>query len=207
MNWAPNVAVSDLSLVRGWRTLVSDLSFDVEAGGGLALRGPNGSGKTTLLRALAGLHTPRSGQIAITMTDGSAKETEDAASLIGFLGHLDAIKPGQAVREQLLFWASLAGDTISLPDSALQLVGLTRQADLPGGVLSAGQRRRLALARLIVSQRPVWLLDEPAAPLDADGRAMLGRLLDDHRARGGIVITAVHDTPPGAAMDMLELAS
>jgi heme exporter protein A len=207
VSWAPQVAVSDLSLVRGWRTLVNGLSFGVEAGGGLALRGPNGSGKTTLLRALAGLHTPRSGQIAITINDGSTKEIEDASSLIGFLGHLDAIKPGQPVREQLLFWASLAGDTRALPDSALQLVGLTRQADLPGGVLSAGQRRRLALARLVVSRRPIWLLDEPAAPLDADGRAMLGRLLDDHRARGGIVITAVHDTPPGAAMDTLELAS
>jgi heme exporter protein A len=193
--------------VRGWRTLVTGLTFKVAPGAGLALRGPNGSGKTTLLRALAGLHEPQSGSIAVTSSSGSQTDADERGALIGFLGHLDGIKPGQTVAAQLGFWARVCGGDQSAVDAALSQVGLTRQADLPGGVLSAGQRRRLALARLLIMNRPIWLLDEPAAPLDASGRAMLGGLLDAHRAKGGIVITAVHDTPPGAPMKSLELTS
>jgi heme exporter protein A len=197
-----DVAVRDLELARGWRTLVAGLSFDLAPGAGLALRGPNGSGKTTVLRALAGLHEPRGGTVRI----GASTDEDDRGQLVGFLGHLDAIKPAQPVMAQLKFWAALAGSRDDVADT-LKTVGLLRQAALPGGVLSAGQRRRFALARLLVADRPVWLLDEPAAPLDAAGRDMLGGLLDCHRDRGGIVITAVHDTPPGAPMETLELGA
>ncbi|MCU0882151.1 MAG: heme ABC exporter ATP-binding protein CcmA [Hyphomonadaceae bacterium] len=196
------MSVADLTLVRGWRTLVAGLTFDVAPGAGLALRGPNGSGKTTLLRALAGLHEPRAGTVRIS----GGRAADDLGQHVGFVSHLDAIKPGQPVAAQLGFWAALAGSAAAMPET-LDLVGLRRQADLPGGVLSAGQRRRFALARLLLLDRPVWLLDEPAAPLDSAGRDILGGLLDRHRARGGIVITAVHDRPPGGAMDTLDLAA
>jgi heme exporter protein A len=192
--------VRDLCLVRGWRILVDGLSFDVAPGQAIALRGPNGSGKTTLLRALAGLHVPRTGTIkASGTTDG-----EDIGRHVGYLGHQDAVKPGQSVRAQLAFWAAVGGSGWPI-DPVLQGVGLARQADLPGSALSAGQRRRFSLARLQVLCRPIWLLDEPAAPLDREGRDLLDGLIEDHRATGGIVIVAVHGEAPTGNMRDLDL--
>jgi heme exporter protein A len=197
-----DVSVQSVTLARGSRTLVRDLSFEVAPGEAVELRGPNGSGKTTLLRALAGLHAPRAGTIAIGGEAGEAR-----ADRLHLLGHLDAIKAADPVRRQLAFAADLYGADRGGIAGAVDRLGLARLLDLPGASLSAGQRRRLALARLLVAPRPVWLLDEPAAPLDAAGRTLLGEIIDAHRATGGIVIAAVHDALPGAQARKLELGA
>jgi heme exporter protein A len=199
-----SLSARSIKLQRGHRILVKDLSFKVDCGSGLMLRGANGSGKTTLLRALAGLHQVAGGQIewtSATLKDPDAEPHQ----LISYLGHLDAIKPGLTVKNQLRFWADLDGKDLVHVSDALNSVGLLRQADLAGGVLSAGQRRRLALARVLIQARPAWLLDEPAAPLDDEGRTLLGRLLDAHRQRGGLFIAAVHDQVPGSSVDCIWL--
>ena len=188
-----SVNVHDVSLQRGHRRLISGFHLNVTAGEGVTLRGPNGSGKTTLLRAIAGFHEPRSGEI--TGTDAG----DDGVPMVSFLGHQDPIKAGERLRDQFVFWADLAGRRPERLNLVADQTGLTRQLDLQGGVLSAGQRRRASLARLLLEDRPIWLLDEPAAPLDTQGRAILGALLDAHRASGGLFIAAVHDDLPGAA--------
>jgi heme exporter protein A len=178
-----------ITLQRGQRVLLQDFSLSLSAGDGICIRGANGSGKTTLLRALAGLHEPRTGRII-------RNEDDDGPAQISFLGHQDPIKAGQTVLKQLRFWASVSGnDGTDLADIARHL-GITRQLDLQGGVLSAGQRKRTALARLLIEDRVVWLLDEPAAPLDVEGREILGMVLDEHRMRGGSFVAAVHDELP-----------
>jgi heme exporter protein A len=193
-----SLTVQAIKLQRGHRVLVQDLNFAVAAGQGLMLRGANGSGKTTLLRALAGLHQPAGGSIEWRgpWVDNPDMEVHQN---ISYLGHLDAIKPGLSVASQLRFWADLDGIDPRRIDEALHQVGLTRQADLVGGVLSAGQRRRLALGRILIQARPIWLLDEPAAPLDREGRSLLGTLLDAHLAQGGLFVAAVHDVLPGTS--------
>lgn len=188
-----SVSLSGLCLQRGHRRLITGFDLEVAAGDGVTLRGPNGSGKTTLLRAIAGLHEPKSGTIIGTQPN------EDGSSLISFLGHQDPIKAGEKLCDQFAFWADLAGVAHKRLDAIAQQTGLVRQLDLQGGVLSAGQRRRASLARLLLEERPIWLLDEPAAPLDTDGRAVLGAILDAHRATGGLFIAAVHDDLPGEA--------
>lgn len=198
---ATRVRVEAVALRRGRRRLVDGLSFTLEPGEGLAIHGPNGSGKSTLLRALAGLHEPDDGSICVEASD----TREDPASLIAYLGHLDAVKAGQSAGGQLAFWAALSGQPASAAVDAASRMGLSGQLGLPGAVLSAGQRRRLALCRLLIGQRPIWLLDEPAAPLDGEGRALLGALLDAHRADGGIIVAAVHDTLPGSPARRLDL--
>ena len=166
--------------------------------------GPNGSGKTTLLRALAGLHTPVGGRII--WTGLGPQHHEEGAPFVSFQGHQDPIKAGEPVARQLHFWADLTGGARGRLTEIVARVGLERQIDLPAGVLSAGQRRRASLARLIMEDRPVWLLDEPSAPLDTTGRALLGDLLGGHVARGGLIIAATHDLLPGPAVHNVELA-
>jgi heme exporter protein A len=187
---AMTLSAHALTLQRGHRVLVQGFDLSLKPGDGFCLRGANGSGKTTLLRALAGLHEAKAGEI-------KGHHQDDGPCQISFLGHQDPIKAGQSVRTQLLFWATLAGrDTKQISDIAKQ-VGIFAQLDLQGGVISAGQRRRLSLARLLIEDRPIWLLDEPAAPLDSGGRDLLGQLLDRHRAQGGLFVAAVHDDLPG----------
>ena len=175
-----------LAAIRGGRTLFRDLSFAAAGGEALLVSGPNGSGKTTLLRLLAGLLSPSAGRIILAGSEDPVSET------VHFIGHLDALKGALTAGENLAFHKSLfagAGETV---EAALSRVGLRALASLPAQVLSAGQRRRAALARLLVSHRPIWLLDEPANALDIAGQKLLATLMQEHRGRGGIVVAATH---------------
>jgi len=176
-----------LTVARGGRPILDGVSLAVEEGGALAVVGPNGAGKSTLLRTLAGLLKPLSGSVKLEGDEEDAPVRER----MHLLGHLDAVKAGLSVERNLAFARNVLGGEGDLPE-ALARVGLGAIADLPGGALSAGQRRRLALARLIAAPRPVWLLDEPTAALDAAGQVLLATLVAEHRGRGGMVIAATH---------------
>jgi heme exporter protein A len=188
---APRLEVTGLAVMRGEFVVFAGLSFTTQAGEVIALTGPNGSGKTTLLRALAGLARPAAGAVH-WHHPGARPDTEGA--FMHFLGHRDQIKPALTARAHLVFAASIAGDRAP-PDPAalLQAVGIGRLADIPTSVMSAGQRRRLGLARLMAAPRPVWLLDEPTAALDTRGRALVADLLERHRRAGGLAICATHE--------------
>jgi len=175
-----------LSAIRGERTLFRDLSFATPAGEALLVSGPNGSGKTTLLRLLAGLLPPSAGRITVAGSEDPLNET------VHFIGHLDALKGALSAAENLAFHKSLFGGTGDTVEAALARMGLGALSSLPAQILSAGQRRRAALARLLVSHRPIWLLDEPANALDIAGQKLLATLMQEHRARGGIVVAATH---------------
>ncbi len=185
-----------LAAFRGERLVFRDLSFAVPAGGALLLTGPNGSGKSTLLRLLAGLGRAEAGAL---LWDGAPLAEAPPAA---YLGHLDAVKPGLSAAENLRF-AARAGRG-SIP-GALAALGLGPLADLPARLLSAGQRRRLALARLVLSPAPLWLLDEPTLGLDAASVLLLGGLLATHRLGGGVVITATHLPLPLPGAEELRL--
>ncbi len=175
-----------LTSMRGGRTLFRGLSFALAAGDALLVNGPNGSGKTTLLRLIAGLLPPMAGRITLA---GSEDPVGEAAH---FVGHLDALKGALTVGENLVFYRSLFGGGGDAVDKALSRAGIGGLANLPAAVLSAGQRRRAALARLLASPRLIWLLDEPANALDADGQSLLAGLMQEHRGEGGIVVAATH---------------
>jgi heme exporter protein A len=183
-----HLKVSGLSCRRGERLLIDGLDFEMEPGEIVLLRGPNGAGKTTLLLTLAGVMRPDAGHIAIT---GVGEGASQAAEL-HLLAHLPAIKARLTVEENLRFWADLNGGDRELIEPALVAVGLIHIETLMAGYLSAGQTRRLALARLLVADRPVWLMDEPTAALDREGELLVGGLIDAHLLRGGIVIAATH---------------
>jgi heme exporter protein A len=175
-----------LGSIRGGRTLFQGLSFALAPSEALMVTGPNGSGKTTFLRLIAGLLPPTAGRIAL------AGSEEPIGEAVHFVGHLDALKGALTLGENLAFYRSLFGGEGNAVNEALGRMGIGTLAMLPAEVLSAGQRRRATLARLLVSHRPIWLLDEPANALDADGQMLLARLMQEHRGRGGIVIAATH---------------
>ncbi len=188
--------VQGLGIARGGRLLFSALDFEAGAGAFVEVRGPNGAGKTSLLRALAGFLKPRAGAI---MFDN----IEDPALALHFLGHLNGLKSAATVGGHVRYWAGLLGAAPS--ETALSRVGLGRCADLRVRVLSQGQARRLALARLLIAPRPLWLLDEPAAALDASGRALLDELISAHCAGGGVVVAALHEPlgpPPSLTLNL-----
>lgn len=182
-----------LSVGRGEAVLAEGVALSVPAGTGLMLRGPNGAGKSTLLLTLAGLLEPLSGSIELTGFD------EDEGPAFHYCGHRNAVRGRLTTVETLRFWRDLNGRPALAVDAALERVGLTRQAKLDAAYLSAGQQRRLALARLLVSARPVWLLDEPTSALDAAGQGLLAELLKDHLSGGGMAVIASHDA---VAVDM-----
>ena len=182
--------------VRGGRDVFSGLDFEVPAGEALAVTGRNGSGKTSLLRLIAGLLTPAGGSIALEGGDDELTLAEQAH----YLGHRDALKPALSVLENLAFWRDFLGGEIAeadadlAPDLAQSLasVGLDHATDLPAAFLSAGQRRRLSIARLVAVRRPIWLLDEPSTALDTAGQSLFSTLMQSHLATGGIIIAATH---------------
>jgi len=180
--------VSALAGGRGERWLFADLDFVVPPGRILLLRGPNGAGKTSLLMTLATIVRPFGGTIEI---EGRDPEQPIGAE-IGLFGHRPAIKPRLSVGENLRFWTELYGGDVGAVGDGLDLVGLGPIGALDAGYLSAGQTRRLALARLVLSNRPVWLLDEPTSALDKQGESLVGALIDRHLDRGGLAVSATH---------------
>lgn len=179
---------SDLACVRGGREVFRGLAFTVEAGEALVVTGPNGAGKSSLLRMVAGLVRPQQGQLELEGADAELTRGEH----VHYLGHQDALKPSLSVRENLGFWAALLGGDGTKSDVALAAVGLGELAQLPAVYLSAGQRRRLAVARLIAVERSIWLLDEPTSTLDAAAQAMLADLMRAHLAGHGVILVASH---------------
>lgn len=186
------LCIEDLSIVRGGRRLISGLSHRLEGGAVLGLEGPNGAGKTSLLRAIAGLLPPASGSITVHQDGAIVDDREERASFIGWLSHLDGIKAQLTVREQAQFWAEIYQSSRDV-DAALVRFGLGSLSEARGVVLSAGQKRRLALVRLVLAARPLWLLDEPLAALDTRGKALVAEAITDHAAGGGIVVAATHE--------------
>ena len=187
--------VAGLAAFRGERLVFSGLGFAVPAAGAMLLTGPNGAGKSTLLRILAGLGRAEAGSVAWQDED-ALDDLAAHAGRVAYLGHQDAIKPGLTAAENLRFGAEPG----RIP-AALAAMRLERLADLPGRMLSAGQKRRLALARLLVRNRPIWLLDEPTLGLDAASVENFAAMLAGHREAGGVVLAATHlPLPlPGAA--------
>jgi heme exporter protein A len=193
--------IEELALSRGERRLFSGFSLRVEAGEAVAVTGPNGSGKTSLLRAIAGLLRPDAGAIRFSGESGAADEDEARRNDLHLLGHHDGLKLGRRVREELTFQTAWTG--AADPGLAGAVAGLTLEPllDLEVRMLSAGQRRRVALARLIASPRPLWLLDEPLAPLDVERRERFGELMRRHLGEGGLIVAAVHDPLPVSARE------
>jgi heme exporter protein A len=184
----------NLSIARGARTILAGLSFTTKSGEALLLTGPNGAGKTTLIRTLAGFIAPADGEIRL---EGGEADRE-LGEQCHYVGHLTGVKSSLTAKENLAFWAEYlaeAADRVPIGErvsQALADLGLSSLANVPAGLLSAGQKRRLGLARLRIATRPVWLLDEPTVSLDAASTALLATLIQAHLAGDGIVIAATH---------------
>jgi heme exporter protein A len=174
--------------VRGGREVFSSLDFEASAGEALAVIGPNGSGKTSLLRLIAGLLALAGGSIELDGSEAELTLPEQAH----YLGHRDALKPALSVMENLSFWRDFLGGQGQNAAESLAAVGLDHTAQVPAAFLSAGQRRRLSIARLLAIRRPVWLLDEPTNALDTGGQSMFAGLMANHLAHGGLIIAATH---------------
>jgi heme exporter protein A len=185
---------SGLACIRGGRTIFTDVEFATAAGEALVITGRNGAGKSSLLRMIAGLVRVAGGRL--TLEDGDPDLT--LAEQSHYLGHQDALKPALTVEENLRFWADYLGGGGLDPRAALDRVALRDLIDLPAGYLSAGQRRRLSIARLLAVRRPIWLLDEPSSALDSAAQARLAELMQQHLQGGGLILAATH-SPLGLA--------
>ena len=194
----------NLRCIRGGREVFSGLEVTAESGRAVAITGPNGAGKTSLLRLLAGLLAMAGGSISLEGGDPELTLPEQAH----YLGHRDALKPALSVSENLSFWREFLGGGASGGESiateALAAVGLDHVAHLPAAYLSAGQRRRLSIARLLAVKRPVWLLDEPTSALDVAGQSAFAAIMTGHLADGGIILAATH-TPLGISVQELRI--
>ncbi|MBI5120935.1 MAG: heme ABC exporter ATP-binding protein CcmA [Rhodospirillales bacterium] len=199
----------NLTCVRGGRAVFARLSFQLDFGQALFLLGPNGSGKSSLLRLLAGLLRPTAGRL---VWDGQdiAEDMESHGARLHYVGHHDAVKPVLTVAETLHFWARLHGhDSESRVGQALDAFNIARLAEVPGRLLSAGQKRRVNLARLIAAPAPLWLLDEPSVALDKASVKALEAAMAAHRAQGGMVIVSTHadiDLPDAAILHLDDFA-
>tara|TARA_R110000787_G_scaffold285173_2_gene400139 strand:+ start:103937 stop:104569 length:633 start_codon:yes stop_codon:yes gene_type:complete len=185
----------NIECVRGERLVLHGAGFRVQSGDVLVLTGPNGAGKSTLLRLMAGLMRPVGGRIAWADVDTFEDIADDSGAhnqRVVYVGHADAVKPALSVRENISFWAEINGGGGLNPDAALMALGISHLADLPARYLSAGQRRRVALTRMLTTKAPLWLLDEPTTALDSAAAAMLADLIKNHRAHDGMVVTSTH---------------
>ncbi len=193
------LSAANLACVRGGRDVFTGISFSVASGETLAITGRNGVGKSSLLRIVAGLIRITAGEIALEGGDPELTIAEQAH----YLGHQDALKPALSVGENLRFWTGFLGGKATEITAALEAAGLHALADLPAGYLSAGQRRRLSIARLLAVRRPIWLLDEPMSTLDAAAQERLTGLMHTHLAQGGLILSATHGTLGiGAAQEL-----
>ena len=183
------LTLENLACVRGDKLLFEGLSLEAASGDIFEVKGPNGVGKSSLLRIIAGLAPAHEGEMALSTEDGTDLDVEEQAH---FLSHQNALKEGLSVTENLIFWHQFSNEQGLSPNQALEQVALPHLADLPVGVLSAGQKRRIAFARLLVERRAVWLLDEPTAALDASADELVGGLISNHAKLGGIVLAATH---------------
>ena len=177
---------SGLTCVRGGREVFAGVGFSVEGGEALLITGRNGAGKSSLLRMIAGLLRIADGRLTVAGADPERTIPEQAH----YLGHQDALKPSLSLAENLGFWTRYLGGQSA--QAGLQAVGLMELADLPAAYLSAGQRRRLSIARLVAVQRPIWLLDEPTSALDREAQDALSGLMREHLSGGGLIVAATH---------------
>jgi len=190
------LSITGLALGRGDRPLFDGFNLTVAAGEAVALTGANGAGKTSLLRAIAGFIRPDAGEIGFTGPAGALDPDDARGGDLHLLGHLDGLKSGRTAFEELCFQAQWTGADAAAVEAACLALDLGRLENLEVRKLSAGQRRRVALARLLASPRALWLLDEPLTPLDAAWRARFGELMAAHIAGGGMIVAAVHDPLP-----------
>ena|SRR5437899_3801089 len=174
---------------RGGETVFSGIGFALEKGEALIVTGPNGAGKSTLLRVIAGLLPAAEGMVKV---EGGGEDFPSVASASHYLGHLNAMKTALSVEENLGFWRAFQDEPELAAEEALETVGLGGLGHLPFGYLSTGQRRRASIAKLLVSRRPVWLLDEPTAGLDKASEERFAGLMRDHCQKGGIIVAATH---------------
>ena len=182
------LTADNLTCLRGGRTVFAGLSFAVGGGEALLVTGRNGAGKSSLLRMIAGLVHVAAGQLALDGGEAEASIAEQAH----YLGHQDALKASLSVGENLTFWIEYLGGSRTAVPAALEAVGLAPLAGLPAAYLSAGQRRRLSIARLAAVERPLWLLDEPTSALDAPSQERLAGLMRAHLGTGGMIVAATH---------------
>jgi heme exporter protein A len=187
------LVAESLAAVRGERLVFRGISFELASGQSLVLHGPNGSGKTTLLRVLAGLLGVLAGRLRVLDKEGTTLTDEARDQVIHFIGHQDSIRPQLRVIETLQFHAALLGASTKRIDNAIHTWGLEQLVDLSGGLLSAGQRRRVSLARLSLQYRPIWLLDEPLVAIDTPTRARLNDVCTKHLDQGGLLVAASHE--------------
>lgn len=195
----------DLACRRGGRVVFEGLDFALQPGQALVLVGPNGSGKSSLLRLMAGLLPPFLGELRWQGAPVGA-DAEAHRGRLAYLGHLDAVKPALGVAENLRFWIDLAGGDAQALKAALDRFNLAELAQMPARYLSAGQRRRLALARVVAVPKALWLLDEPSTGLDQRSVAALEQAIADHRRSGGIVVASTHVPLALAGAGSLDLA-
>ena len=182
------LAGNNLACIRGGRIVFTQLNFGVSDGEALLITGRNGAGKSSLLRVIAGLVRLADGKLSLDGGDPEAAIGEQ----VHYLGHQDALKPALSVAENLRFWAAYLGNAVGDIEPALEAVALKPLAELPAAYLSAGQRRRLSIARLIAVKRPIWLLDEPTSALDVASQERLAGLMRDHLSGGGMIVAATH---------------
>jgi heme exporter protein A len=182
------LGAENLAGERGGETIFAGLSFEVSSGEALIVTGPNGSGKSTLLRIICGLLAPEAGKVELS-EDRAALPVRAACH---YLGHQNAMKPALSVRENLLFWQKFNGSARFDIDEALEAVDLPGVEHLPFGYLSTGQKRRVSIAKLLISYRPLWIVDEPTAGLDKASESRFAELMRDHMRDGGMVIAATH---------------
>jgi len=187
-----NLKVEGLSLKKGYNLLIHNLNFEIKPGEAVSLTGENGVGKTTLLRTLAGFLMPHAGTISAHENDVQIEPEILHGRMVHFLGHHDALSPSRTVAQELTFQADFLGGAVT----GIEQLNLGGLMDLETRYLSAGQKRRLSFARLLMVKRPLWLLDEPMAPLDVGHRALIAGIMQKHLSEGGTIIAAVHDPLP-----------